>query len=44
MKEGRKQVYPEKTSDEFQQMPHTKSLNIQTPTEIETRTLALVAG
>ena len=45
MKEGRKPEYPEKTpDDEVQKMPHTKTLQIQAPSETRTRTIALVAG
>ena len=45
MKEGRKPEYSEKSpDDEFQRMPHTKSLKIQAPTETSTCTLAFVAG
>ena len=45
MKEGRKPEYPEKTpDDELQKMPHTKAPKIQTPSETQTRTIALVAG
>ena len=39
MKEGRKLEYQEKTPDDkLQKMPHTKSPEIQAPTETQTRT------